>query len=226
MKIKISLHNHIDQDPVDNISYSIYDLINEASFLGFKGLSITCHDKFIDPAPYKDFAKNKGVILISGIEKTIQGKHVLILNSSPETEEIRSFQELQEYKQNTPDCFIIAPHPYFYFSTCLGKHLNQNLDLFDAIEFNYFYNKILNPNQKAVKLAEKNQKPLIGTSDTHFLEHLNSTYTVLEINEFSLENILDSLRKNQLEIITKSFSVFQLIKLLFKMRSLGKNKKK
>jgi predicted metal-dependent phosphoesterase TrpH len=224
MYAKAALHLHINLDPVDKITYSGFEAIQKAADLDFKILSFTCHDKLIDLNLFQGYAQQKGILLIPGIEKTIQKKHVLILNATKSAEKITTFIELEEYKRTHPNCFIIAPHPFFFFGNCLGPLLEKHIDLFDAIEYNYFYHKFFNPNNKAVLLSQKYQKPLIGTSDIHLLEHFDPTYTKIKIETLDIPSVFEALKKNQLEIITKSFSIFSLIKILYKMMFIGSKK--
>lgn len=224
MIVKAAFHLHIDQDPIDQISYTGFQAIDRASQLGFQVISFTCHEKLIDINPYLKYAESKGVLLIPGIEKTIQKKHVLILNAQQSAENINSFQELATYKNNNPNSYIIAPHPYFHLESCLKNKLIQYIHLFDAIEFNYCYHKLLNPNKRAIKVAQQYNKTLIGTSDIHHLEYFDSTYTELEIKKLDIPSVIIALKQNQLEVITKSFSIFGLIKIIYKVLSIGTKK--
>src|SRR5215210_5152173 len=78
--LKVELHCHTDIDPLDRIPYSTRALIDYAARLKFDAIAITAHDKYFDPSVDADYARVRKVTLIAGIERTIQGKHVLLLN--------------------------------------------------------------------------------------------------------------------------------------------------
>ena len=73
----------------------------------------------------------------------IQGKEVLIYNiTQKESKKLKTFDDLRKLKQKK-NILIIAPHPYFIIRSCLGKQLDKNIDLFDAIEYSHYYLKYL-----------------------------------------------------------------------------------
>ena len=75
--IRVELHAHTDDDPEDRIPYSAEELIAAAAARGYGGLAITLHDAPFDPSPLYAFARAHGVRLLPGIERTIEGAHVL-----------------------------------------------------------------------------------------------------------------------------------------------------
>jgi predicted metal-dependent phosphoesterase TrpH len=217
LKVKACLHLHIQGDPIDNINYQFKDVVKKAVAENFKVLAVTAHDKIMYSKEMHELAAQNGILLIPGIEKTIEGKHVVILNCHQSAEQIESFKQLQEYKQTHDESFILAVHPFFYVSNCLKEKLEQYINLFDGIEFNYFYNNYLNPNKRALKIAKKYNKPVIGTSDVHLIEYFSNTYTSINVHNLTIPEVIDALKKNQLDITTKSFSILELIKILSKL---------
>lgn len=183
MLLKTNLHLHTADDPKDKISYSIYQAIDHAQKKGFNVLALTCHKKYAYKKEYADYATTKNILLIPGIEASIEKRDVLILNCDKNIEKIKTFPELKLYKKNNPQIFIIAPHPFVPYlpPKSLGKKLLENIDLFDAIEITVFSNSLFNFNKKAVKIAEKYHKPFIATSDTHFLKGLDYGFSLIEI---------------------------------------------
>ena len=119
--LKIDLHTHTADDPFDHISYTTKELIDRAAFLGFDALAITLHDKQLAIEGLIPYASERGIVLIRGIERTIEGKHVLLLNFRRGAEDVHSFEDLARLKQHEPG-LVIAPHPFFPASSCLGKH--------------------------------------------------------------------------------------------------------
>src|SRR5437868_4589505 len=133
--LKVDLHTHTSEDPQDRIPYSTYDLIDRATTLGYAALAVTLHDRQLDPVAYEAYAATRGIVLIPGIERTIEGRHVLLLNYSAESELVQSFSDLADLRAREQG-LVIAPHPYFPASCALLRRLDQHSDLFDAVEYN------------------------------------------------------------------------------------------
>ena len=209
-KLKINFHLHTGQDPIDNIKHSERELIDEAAHLGYNVLAITCHNVVIFNDDLKKYAADKGILLIPGIEKSIYRKHVLIINATVEAQKIRSFEDLAEYRKHHPECLVIAAHPYYKTAISLGKNLEKHIDLFDAIEYSWYHSKRLNgPNQKAVKIAEKHGKSMLGTADNHILKYVNHTYSLVEADN-NVESIFKAIKANKIEIVSHDLPWWKL----------------
>ena len=71
--LKVELHTHTADDPEDRIPYSTCDLIDRAAALGFDALAITLHDHQLDVRRWEAYAADRGIVLIPGVERTIDG---------------------------------------------------------------------------------------------------------------------------------------------------------
>lgn len=205
-KYKVQFHAHTKSDPEDCLFHSDKDLIDRAHSHDYDVLAITCHNKIAHTQELEEYAASKGILLIPGMEKTVEKNHVVILNAKKEAEQINTFNELRSYKIANPDSLIFAAHPYHPFPLgllSLGKNLEKNIDLFDAIEFSSFHTHKFDFNKKAVAAAKKHNKPLLGTSDNHVLEFLNHTYSYVYAKEKSTNAIFDSIRNGKIEIVSK-----------------------
>ncbi len=178
--IKTDLHSHTADDPADLIPHSTIELIERAADLGFGALAVTLHDRQLDLHGLQEFARERGVVLIPGIERTIHGKHVLLLNFPATTEQVQSFEDVAALKREHPEGLVIAPHAFYPGSTCLGRLMDRHADLFDAVEINYFYTRDLDFNRPAVRWASRHHKPLVGNSDLHRLHQLGRTYSLVD----------------------------------------------
>ena len=80
--LKAELHTHIHADPKDGhfVTYSAQELIDEAAQKNFDVLGISCHDYLYRDQAAEEYARQKGILLLSGVERTIEGKHVLLYN--------------------------------------------------------------------------------------------------------------------------------------------------
>jgi predicted metal-dependent phosphoesterase TrpH len=178
--LKVELHTHTNDDPVDRISYSSTDLIDRAAILGYNALAITLHDKQLDLAELTPYAADRGIVLIPGVERTIQGRHVLLLNYRQGlTDDIKTFDDVRRLKASAPG-LVVAPHPFFPAGSCLRGMMHTHADLFDAVECNAMFTASLDFNRFAERWAARHGKPLVGNCDVHRLEQLGTTYSLVD----------------------------------------------
>lgn len=186
---KTLLHCHSNADPLDKfISYSTEELIDEAAKRGVTIMSLTSHEKVIFDDDMKSYAASKGILILPGVEARVTWSDVGIINAHPDADKIRTIDDLREYRNNHPESFIYAPHPYFP-GPCLKNKLDDNPELFDGVELSHFYHKFRNYNRKAEKFAEKHQLPFFATPDCHFLTNVDIAYTILKL-DYSIEELL------------------------------------
>ncbi|PWT83832.1 MAG: hypothetical protein C5B57_06120 [Blastocatellia bacterium] len=177
--LKIDLHTHTADDPVDRIPYTTSQLIDRATELGYGALAITLHDRQLDVRPLVSYAAERGIVLIPGIERTIEGRHVLLLNFTPGAEDVQSFADLRKLRRHEPG-LVIAPHPFFPTSSCLRGDLDRYADLFDAVEWNAMYTASLNFNRRAEQWAVGHGKPIVGNGDVHRLPQLGTSFSLVD----------------------------------------------
>ena len=159
--LKVELHSHTSDDPVDRIPYTTLELIDHAIALGFDALAITLHDKQLDLRPWTPYAAERGLVLIPGVERTIDGRHVLLLNFQSGAGLVRTFDDLARLKARAPG-LVVAPHPFFPTTECLHGDLERHADLFDAVERNAMFTSTLDFNRRAERWAGRHGKPMVG----------------------------------------------------------------
>jgi predicted metal-dependent phosphoesterase TrpH len=177
--LKVELHSHSADDPLDRIPHSTTQLIDRAAALGYDALAITLHDRQLDVRPFARYAAERGVTLVPGIERTIEGKHVLLLNFRRGAEDVQDFEDLARLRQREPG-LVIAPHPFFPHPTCLRGLMDRHADLFDAVEYNAMFTRALNFNERAVRWAREHGKPVVGNGDVHRLRQMGTTYSLVD----------------------------------------------
>jgi hypothetical protein len=177
--LKVDLHTHSADDPADRISYSTFELIDRAAELGFDAIAVTLHDRQLDPVPFCAYAASRGIVLIPGIERTIQGRHVLMLNFSRAAEHVETFDDLARLKASERG-LIIAPHPFFPAGSALRGLLSKHAHLFDAVEWNAMFTPHVNFNLIGERWARRHGKPMVGNGDVHRLEQLGTTYSLVD----------------------------------------------
>lgn len=191
-RLKADFHTHSADDPYDNIGYSSEMLIDRAAQLNFDVLALVCHQGVVRLKRLDEYARRRGVLLLPAAELLVEGKHVVVLNPADDHIGISTFSELREADRST--CIVLAPHPFYPDSSCLGSLLERNIDLFDVVEYCSVYYPGLNPNRKAVQIARKYGLPMLGTSDVHMFPYAGSTFTWVEAEERSIESVISAVR--------------------------------
>lgn len=206
--IKVELHAHTSDDPHDYIPHSTTQLIDRAASLGYGALAITLHDRQLDIRPFLEHAAARGVVLIPGIERTICGKHVLLINFGSDAERVDDFEALEALKRETPSGLVIAPHPFYPIRTCLRRLLDAHAHVFDAVEVNAFYTSTMNMfNKAAVRWARERSKPLVANTDVHRLRQLGTTYSLVDAAP-NPDAICHAIRAGKVEIRTTPMSTW------------------
>jgi predicted metal-dependent phosphoesterase TrpH len=218
--IKVELHAHTAEDPCDYIPHSTRDLIDRASRLGYGAVAITLHDRHYDPAPDQAYAQSRGLLLIQGIEKTIQGRHMLLLNFPAESEAVASFEDLRQLRARHPRGLVIAPHAFYPIGSAIGDDADRHADLIDAIEVNSMFTSWLDFNGRAVRWARANGKPVVGNTDLHLLEQMGTTYTLVDAPA-DADAICDAIRGGRVELQSTALPSWRAASIFVRMLVAG-----
>ena len=176
--LKAELHAHCSLDPVDYriCRHTPEHLISSAAKLGYEILAITCHNLDVWSESLSEYARSLGLTLIPGMEVAAERtRHVLVYNFRTGPENLNGLSKIRRCSRQ--DTLVIAPHAFFPGFVCLGKLLEKNLDVFDAIECSGFQVRGLNFNRRSLALAKDAGKPLVGCGDIHYLWQLDRTFT-------------------------------------------------
>jgi predicted metal-dependent phosphoesterase TrpH len=196
--LKVELHTHSADDPVDAIPHTTTQLIERAAAMGYDAVAVTLHDRQLDLCPYAPLAAERGITLIPGVERTIEGKHVLLLNFRRGAEDVRTFDDLAALKRREAG-LVIAPHPFFPGGTCLRGQMERHAGLFDAVEYNGMFTSWLNFNIPAVRWAHIHGRPMVGCGDVHRLRQLGTTYSLIDAERHP-EAICEAIRAGQVQV--------------------------
>jgi predicted metal-dependent phosphoesterase TrpH len=178
--LKVELHAHTDADPADLIDHSIHQLVDRAVALGYHALAVTLHNRYFDPAPHAAYARDRGMVLIAGIERSIQRRHILLINFPADSADVRDFDDIARLKREWPRGLIVAPHAFYPTPSALGRVMDRHAALIDAVEVNAMYTWYLDFNQRAIAWARANRKPLVGNTDLHLLAQMGTTYSLVD----------------------------------------------
>jgi len=220
MKLKASLHLHSEEDIEDYpiIKYSLYELIDRAAELDFKVLASTGHFKGVCGLEQIEYAKQKGILLIPGVEAEIDGhRHVLILNGGKDAEAVKTFEDLRSFKSSHLQAFIIAPHPNHRKHSLTLDKLRQHKDIFDAVEHSWFYSSLVNPNFKTGLVSDELALPFIATADAHVLDYLNTDYAIIDAEQMTSDAVFSAIRSGNFINFTKEKGTWELISFVIKI---------
>jgi predicted metal-dependent phosphoesterase TrpH len=207
--LKVELHSHTADDPLDRIAHTSTELIDRAAALGYDALAITLHQHQLDIGGLREYAKDRGIVLIPGVERTIEGSHVLLLNFPAAATAIDTFAELARLRQRHRG-LIVAPHAYFPASTCLRAQLDRHADLFDAVELNAMYTRQLDCNRRAVRWARRMGKPIVGNGDVHLLRQLGTTYSLIDAERHA-DAICSAVLDHRVQVQTRPLSWLEAV---------------
>ncbi len=203
--LKVELHTHTADDPVDRIPHTSRELIDRAVALGYHALAITLHERQLDLRDLMPYAAERGLLLIPGVERTIEGRHVLLLNFRNGADDARTFDDVARLKRRESG-LVIAPHPFFPAPTCLRSDMHRYAELFDAVEYNAMFTQLLNFNHQAERWAARYGKPLVGNCDVHRLRQLGTTYSLIDA-EPDPDAICAAIAAGRLQVVSHALSV-------------------
>lgn len=194
MKLKLDLHVHTSYS--DDCKLSIDQIGKKCSEIGLDGYAVTDHDT-IDGIS-EAITRKSGLIVIPGLEVSAKGAHILALGINELVPENHSISKTVEDIHEKGALAVLA-HPYGLPKSWVNIHKVKDAG-FDAIETSnssQIPNKIIeNLNNR---LAEKLQLPKTGGSDSHIIETLGRSYTVVETESSSVDDILDSIKNGKCE---------------------------
>jgi hypothetical protein len=207
--LKAEMHAHCNLDPKDYgiCRHTPEQLIEEAAGQGFDILAITCHDSNIWSDALSSYAGSFGITLIPGMEVTAEkSRHVLLYNFEQGANQLDTLEKIGRHADS--NTLVVAPHPFFPGNSSLRHLLEQNMDMFDGIEYSGFVIPGLNFNRRGIRLSQRSGKPLLGFGDVHHLWQLGKTCTYVYA-EPDIPSILDAIRRRQVRVATSPLSWFE-----------------
>ncbi len=213
MKLKVDLHLHTSNDLVELVAgrknlIPPKQLIDLAVEQHFDAIAITHHGLQYQDSELSDYARQKGLLLINGVETYIHKKHVLLINFSTK-KHILSYDDLLRHKGD--DVLVIAPHPFYILPECLGNDLIHYHHCFDAIEFCHFYYRWFNPNRKALRIAEQLHLPVVGNSDAHRAFQFGRTYSYVYAEEKTVPAIIRAIKQGKVEYVSHPLTLREFL---------------
>jgi predicted metal-dependent phosphoesterase TrpH len=200
--LKVELHAHTAQDRADRVTHSTRELVEHAMGLGYHALAVTLHDTQHDTTRDAAWARERGFVLLPGIERTVQGKHVLLINFPPQaTAAVRRFEDIPRVKAAHPRGLVVVPHAFYPIGSAMGTRLDAHGAWVDAVEINAMYTRYVNFNGRAIEWARAHHKPLVGNTDLHLLAQMGTTYTLVDAPR-DPDAICEAIRQGRTEVRT------------------------
>jgi len=214
---RIELHSHCQGDPLDHyIGHTIFEHIDQAKKVGLDAIAITWHQKICaDPKAF-EYARQRNLLLIPGMEADVDQRHLVILNlSAGDLSGKPTWDELRALRARKPEIFVLAPHPFYPHPTCLGHRMNGNADCIDAVEWcmlhiNWLPNRV-NPNLRAARWAQQHGKPLVACSDAHSLSAIGRNASTVEADALTPEALFAGIQAGRVSFHRRSLELGSLI---------------
>lgn len=189
MLVKADMHihtTHSDGKP------SPLEVLMHALELDIKVVSITDHDTFRGSLEALRYASRLGILVVPGVEvRTDKGD--ILLYCEKEIDFPRSLNKLLE-KAHSENCLVVPAHPFDVARLGIGETIYEYRE-WDAIEI-WNSSSTRGSNYKAMEAAKILGKPGLANSDAHILEEVGVAYTIIEVDELNLENVLDAIRRD------------------------------
>jgi predicted metal-dependent phosphoesterase TrpH len=215
---RIELHSHCQGDPVDTyLHHNLFQHIDRAKEVGLDAIAVTWHRGICDHPEAFAYARDRGILLIPGMEADMESQHhLVILNlAKGDLPGTPSWAQLRSLRARKPEVFVMAPHPFYPHPTCLGREMNEHIDCIDAVEWcalhvNWLPGRV-NPNLRAARWARQHGKTLIACSDAHTLTAIGTNASTVEADELSIGAILDGVRAGHVTFHRRSLDLGPLL---------------
>ena len=203
MKIDLHCHTKYSYDS----SSEIEKLIIEAKRKGLDGIAITDHDNINGFEEAIQLGIKHNFLIVLGEEiKSNKGDILgLFLNKK-----INGYKKdprwiMEEIKKQNG--LVVIPHP-FHYGEGFKDNLENYLDIIDGIEVFNARKPFKEPDEKALKFAEKHNIAMTAGSDSHYYKGVGYGYT--EANTKTIEDFKDAIIKKEVLIKGSKSPIYQI----------------
>ena len=195
----------------------MYQHIDRAREVGLDAIAVTWHRKICaDPEAFA-YARERGVLLIPGMEADLDSRlHLVVMNlTEGDLPPTPSWNQIRALRARKPEVFVMAPHPFYPHPTCLGNLMTEHADCIDAVEWcalhvNWLPGRV-NPNLRAARWAQKHRKTLIACSDAHTLSAIGLNASTVEADELTVDSIFAGIRAGRVTFHRRSLDLGPLV---------------
>jgi predicted metal-dependent phosphoesterase TrpH len=196
MQIKADLHVHTTYSNDSLITPK--DLIYYSKKSGLNAVAVTDHN-YLDGA-YK-IAEETDFLIIPGMEVSSSDGHIVALNVKELIPSGLNAAETVERIHNSGGV-AIACHPFVFFKSGLKESVCGTFDAIEIINARAF------PFKRSVKKASQTAERLnlshVGGTDAHYGPQIGYGYTVIEVDEPSVELIAEAIVKGRCQAVGKA----------------------
>ena len=198
------------------LSHSIFEHIDRAKEVGLDAIAVTWHRKVCASPEAFAYARERGILLIPGMEAEVDRRHLVVLNLAegdlpPEP----TWNQVRAMRLRKPDVLVLAPHPFYPHPSCLGQSMEAHADCIDAVEWCYIHVGWLphrvNPNLRAARWAHRHGKTLVATSDAHSLRAIGRNISTVEADELTAESLFAGIRAGRVSFHRASMPLAPLV---------------
>jgi predicted metal-dependent phosphoesterase TrpH len=214
---RVELHSHCQGDPVDlYLRHTIFEHIDQAKAAGLDAIAVTWHRKACVHPEAEAYARERGVLLIRGMEAEIDRRHLVVLNvGENDLGPATTWDEIRALRRRKPEVFVMAPHPFYPHPTCIGARLDDHADCIDAIEWCMLHVGWIpgrvNPNLRAARWAHERGKPVVASSDAHSLAAIGRNVSTVEADALTPESIFAGIRAGRVTFHRRSMDLAPFI---------------
>ncbi len=196
MQLKLDLHVHTRASP-DGVS-SLEDVLRAASRRGLNGIAVTDHDHPFPMQLAEKLSRETGLLVIPGVEISTKQGHLLALGLEEHVEPMRDALAVGDLVKSSGGVLVV-PHPFDRYSHGVGGELTARLkphavEIYNASTWRRY-------NRRAVEFSKDKGIPGIAGSDAHHWRGVGRAYTVVEVEELSIEEVLKAIRRGKVTAI-------------------------
>jgi predicted metal-dependent phosphoesterase TrpH len=214
---RVELHSHCQGDPVDrHLGHTLLEHIDRAKEVGLDAIAVTWHQKICSDPQAFAYARERGILLIAGMEAEVDQKHLLVLNlAEGDLPGSTTWDEVRALRARKPQAFVMAPHPFYPHPSCLGNSITAHADCIDAVEWcmlhvNWLPDRV-SPNLRAARWAHRHGKPLVACSDAHSLNIIGRNASTVEADALTPEALFAAIRAGRVTFHRRSMELGPLI---------------
>jgi len=207
MQLNVDLHVHTTYSKDSVITPK--DLIYYAKKRGLNAVAVTDHNTL--EGAYK-IAGETDFLVIPGMEVSSSDGHIVALNVKELIPHGLSAVETVN-RIHKAGGIAIACHPYASFKGCLRENVCSTFDAIEIVNARAF------PFKKSVKQAEEKARslslPRVGGTDAHYGPQIGCGYTVIEVEEPTVESVLKGIVEGKCQAFGQPVPVISNIMLNF-----------
>lgn len=203
MKCDLHVHTHYSYDS----NASVKAMVDSAIKNGIDCIAITDHDEIKGVFEAQQYAKDKSILIMPGIEVKSREGDILALNVQELIPKNLSAEETIEKIKEQGGLAIIA-HPFGDWHG-FKKDLKDFIDKADGIEI--LNASIFTGNKKALEFVKKHNIAFIAGSDAHEPKFVGRAYLEIPGQNLSVEQILEAIKNKKCKACGEELSLIEKI---------------